>query len=55
MDGVSAVSASTMAIAASGTSAVALSVLRDTEQLPQTEINELFGSLGLGTNVNAIC
>ncbi|MGD0050922.1 MAG: hypothetical protein ABSD03_03755 [Vulcanimicrobiaceae bacterium] len=53
MDGISAVTGSTMDIAAAGTSSVALDVLRNTEQLAATQVDELFASLGLGTAINA--
>lgn len=45
--------AGTMDIAANGTSAVALSVLKGTEQLAVDEMTRLLSSLGVGGNVNA--
>jgi hypothetical protein len=54
MDGASAVSSSTMAIAAGGTSAIAANVLTSTEQLAAAQVDELFASLGLGTAINAL-
>jgi hypothetical protein len=50
---VSAISGSTMDIAAAGTSSVAVAVLQSTEQLAATQVDELFASLGLGTAINA--
>ncbi|HTW85922.1 MAG TPA: hypothetical protein VMD91_17765 [Candidatus Sulfotelmatobacter sp.] len=43
-----------MDIAAGGTSAVAVDVLRDTEQLAAVQVDELFASLGLGTAISAL-
>jgi hypothetical protein len=50
---VSALSSGTMNIAAAGTSAIALSVLKSTERLMVDEVQRLFASLGVGANVNA--
>jgi|GEM_PF-4285698 hypothetical protein len=54
MDGLSGVGGgATMDLAAAGTSAVAMSVLKSTENLVADEVARLFSSLGLGTKVNA--
>ncbi len=49
---VSGVSAGTMDIAANGTSAIALSVLKGTESLVADEMTRLLSSIGVGSNVN---
>lgn len=54
MDGVSAISTSTADIAAAGSSSVATSVLKSTENLMADEMNRLMASLGVGTAVNAL-
>ena len=53
MDGVSALSSVNSLVAASGTSSVAVSVLKSTENLMADEMNRLMASLGVGQNVNA--
>jgi hypothetical protein len=54
MDGVSGVTGgSAMDIAASGSSAVAVSVLAGTEKLMADLAARLFASLGVGANVDA--
>ncbi len=55
MDGISGVgSASTLDVAAGGTSSIAMSVLAGTEQLVADEARRLFASLGLGTAISAL-
>jgi hypothetical protein len=54
MDAVSGVSGgATMDFAAAGTSAVAMSVLKSTENLVADEMSRLMASLGVGAHVNA--
>ncbi|MBV8749566.1 MAG: hypothetical protein JO103_07615 [Candidatus Eremiobacteraeota bacterium] len=54
MDGVSGVSgASTLDVAAAGTSSVAAYVLTSTEALLADEAQRLFASIGVGTNFSA--
>ncbi|HEY6236954.1 MAG TPA: hypothetical protein VIW69_17765 [Candidatus Elarobacter sp.] len=43
----------TMDLAAAGTSAIAMDVLKSTENLVADEVTRLFASLGLGSKVNA--
>ncbi len=43
----------TMDLAAAGMSAVAMDVLKSTENLVADEVTRLFSSLGLGTRFNA--
>jgi hypothetical protein len=43
----------TMDLAAAGTSAVAMSVLKSTENLVADEMSRLMASIGIGTKVNA--
>jgi hypothetical protein len=43
----------TMDLAAAGTSAVAMSVLKSTENLVADEMARLMASIGIGTRVNA--
>ena len=50
---VSGLSAGTMDIAAAGTSSIAMSVLKGTENLVADEMQRLFASIGVGANVNA--
>jgi hypothetical protein len=55
MDGISGVgSASTLDIAAGGTSAIATEVLASTQQLAADEVRRLFSLLGLGTAISAL-
>ena len=54
MDGMSALSSSTANTAAAGTSMVAMSVLKGTENLMADEMNRLMATLGVGTAVNAL-
>ena len=42
-----------MDLAAAGTSAIAMDVLKSTENLVADEVTRLFASLGLGSKVNA--
>lgn len=49
---VSGVFAGTMDIAANGTSAIALSLLKSTQSLVADEMTRLLSSLGVGSNVN---
>ena len=53
MDAMSGLSGgATMDLAAAGTSAVAMSVLKSTENLVADEMSRLMTSLGVGTRVN---
>jgi hypothetical protein len=54
MDGVSGIPGSSAAnVAANGTSMVAMSVLKGTQNLMADEVSRLFSSIGLGANFNA--
>ncbi len=50
---VSSASSATMDVAAAGTSAIAVSVLKSTENLMADEMTRLLSSIGVGSNVNA--
>ena len=53
MDGLSGVGGgATMDLAAAGTSSVAMSVLKSTENLVADEMARLMASIGVGTRVN---
>jgi hypothetical protein len=52
MEGINSIG--TMAIAAGGTSPVALSVLAQSEHFAEVVAHAMFASLGLGANVNAV-
>jgi hypothetical protein len=55
MDGLSGVAGgAATAVAANGTSSIAMSVLASTEKLMADEAQRLFSSLGLGTAINAL-
>ena len=54
MDGVSALSTSAADTAAAGSSMVAMSVLKQTQNLMAAEMDRLMASLGVGTAVNAL-
>ena len=54
MDALSGVSGgATMDLAAAGTSAIAMDVLKSTENLVADEMSRLMASLGIGSKVNA--
>jgi len=54
MDALSGVSGgATMDLAAAGTSAIAMDVLKSTENLVSDEVSRLMASLGVGTKVSA--
>jgi hypothetical protein len=54
MDALSgAAGGATMDLAAAGTSAIAMSVLKSTENLVADEMARLMASIGVGTKVNA--
>lgn len=54
MDGVTGIpGSSAAAIAANGTSMVAVSVLKSTQNLMADEVARLFASIGIGANFNA--
>jgi hypothetical protein len=54
MDGVTGIPGSSAAnIAATGTSMVAMNVLKGTQNLMQDEVSRLFASIGIGTNFNS--
>ncbi len=54
MDALSGVSGgATMDLAAAGTSAIAMDVLKSTENLVADEVTRLMASLGVGTKINA--
>ena len=52
MDALSGVGGATMDLAAAGTSSVAMSVLKSTENLVADEMARLMASIGVGTRVN---
>jgi hypothetical protein len=53
MDGVTGIpGASAADIAATGTSMVAMNVLKSTQSFMSEEVSRLFASFGVGTNIN---
>ncbi|MDB5027276.1 MAG: hypothetical protein JWO66_965 [Candidatus Eremiobacteraeota bacterium] len=53
MDGITGAAGGAMDIAANGTSAIAMSMLKSSEALVADEVSRLMASLGVGTHVNA--